>query len=297
MEQVHSSTSSSDIMKSYKFTIFTPCYNGAKTIKRVFDSVESQDYHNFEWIIVNDGSKDDSDTVIRSLIESSPVKERINYISQTNIGKHRTWNKVVDLAAGDVFVPADCDDGFVPHTLSYFNAKINEIAATGPNGDLHACKYSGINVCVYNPETKQPIGSPYPKDGLISDNLELNFKYKVKGEHWGCIRTDLLRRYKFPEINGHFFVETRIWYALALDGYKVMCFNKLLRAYYHEETSLCNDIASRRDPARAYMVLRFSLWLIANGWFRVAALNFVGALRLLMMPIKAIVRMMLCVMR
>ena len=47
-------------MKNYKFTIFTPCYNGENTIERVFESVSNQTYTNFEWIIVNDGSKDNS---------------------------------------------------------------------------------------------------------------------------------------------------------------------------------------------------------------------------------------------
>ena len=43
-------------MRNYSFTIFTPCYNGARTIKRVFDSVFSQTYENYQWIIINDGS-------------------------------------------------------------------------------------------------------------------------------------------------------------------------------------------------------------------------------------------------
>ncbi len=47
-------------MKNYKFTIFTPCYNGAETIHRVFESVAKQTYKNYEWIIVYDGSTDNS---------------------------------------------------------------------------------------------------------------------------------------------------------------------------------------------------------------------------------------------
>lgn len=73
-------------MINYKFTIFTPCYNGAKTIKRVFDSVESQTYSNFEWIIVNDGSTDQSDIVIRNLIEKSKIKDKIKYFNTKEHG-------------------------------------------------------------------------------------------------------------------------------------------------------------------------------------------------------------------
>ena len=56
-------------MKNYFFTIFTPCYNGENTIERVFQSVDSQTYLNYEWIIINDGSKDESQKKIESLIK------------------------------------------------------------------------------------------------------------------------------------------------------------------------------------------------------------------------------------
>lgn len=56
---------------NYKFTVFTPVYNGAATIHRVFESMKNQTYGNWEWIIINDGSTDDSDSVIKSLIDSN----------------------------------------------------------------------------------------------------------------------------------------------------------------------------------------------------------------------------------
>lgn len=131
-------------MMNFKITIFTPCYNGGNTIQRVFDSVENQTYNNFEWIIVNDGSKDNSDVIIQNLIKKSPIKDKIKYISQNNLGKHRTWNKVVDLSTGEFFVPADADDSFIPITLEYFNRKINELIDAYGNIE----KFSGINVCL-----------------------------------------------------------------------------------------------------------------------------------------------------
>lgn len=245
-------------MNNYKFTIFTPCYNGAKTIKRVFDSVEAQTYTDFEWIIVNDGSKDNSDSVIRDLIGRSPVKSKIRYIVQENMGKHRTWNKVVDLARGGVFLPADADDSFLPETLEYFNRRLNEVADRFGSID----NFSGINVCVYDPITGNLHGTPYPENGMISDNVELTFRYKIRGEHWGCIRTELLKKYKFPEIKGHFYTESRLWFYLAKLGYKVVCYNDCLRAYFYEETSLTHSTKIKWDFNRNAMMLRFHIWVI-----------------------------------
>lgn len=245
-------------MTNYKFTIFTPCYNGAKTIKRVFDSVEAQTYTDFEWIIVNDGSKDNSDFVIRELINRSPVKNKIRYIVQENIGKHRTWNNVVDLAEGEAFLPADADDSFLPETLEYFNERLNEVVDRFGSID----KFSGINVCVYDPLTGKMYGTPYPENGMVSDNVELAYRYRVVGEHWGCIRTELLKKYKFPEVRGHFYTESRLWFYLAKLGYKVVCYNDCLRAYFYEDTSLTHSANSKWDFGRNAMMLRFHLWVI-----------------------------------
>ena len=45
--------------------------------------------------------------------------------------------------------------------------------------------YSGINVCCRDPQTNDIIGTPYPKDGMESDNIELDLKHHIQGEHWG----------------------------------------------------------------------------------------------------------------
>lgn len=252
-------------MKNFLFTIFTPCYNGEKTIHRVFKSVESQTYNNFEWIIVNDGSKDNSDEVIRNLIDKSFVRDKIRYISQDNLGKHRTWNKVIDLSNGDFFLPADADDSFIPDTLECFNRRINEVMENFGSFE----NFSGINVCVYDPQSGELHGTPYLKEGLISDNVELAYRYRMKGEHWGCIRTDLLKKYKFPEIKGHFYTENRLWFLLAKEGYKVACYNDCLRAYYNEASSLTHNISYKWNLNRNVMMLRFHFWVIFNLGMRV----------------------------
>lgn len=246
-------------MADFKFTIFTPCYNGANTIKRVFDSVESQTYTNFEWIIINDGSMDNSDEVIRGLMEKSPVRSKITYLVQPNLGKHRAWNRAVDMATGELFLSADADDSFLPNTLDYFNREMLKLAN---GGSLQSCKYSGVNVCVYDPETMNMVGSPYPYDGLVSDNIELAYKYNIRGEHWGIVRTDLLRKNKFPDGKGHFWSEGRIWFSFALQGYKVVCFNECLRARYYEPDSLVHNKGYVYDKDTNLMYMQNYLWTI-----------------------------------
>lgn len=259
---------------NFKFTIFTPCYNGEHTISRVFQSMEAQTYTNFEWIIINDGSKDNSDIVIKGLIEVSPIKEKIVYLSQHNQGKHIILNQAVDMAESDWFYIADCDDTIKPYTLEFFNDKAILLIEDSPYnyaiGGGKNCQYlkdsAFVAICAncYNPETDEVIGDPFP-DGLISDYIEEKIKLKLRGEHMGINRTDVLKQYKMPEVKGHFYTEARLWMALAVDGYKQLYFNENLRAYYYTEGSLTNSsLASRLDPNRVYMYLCFTIWEICH---------------------------------
>lgn len=238
-----------------KFTIFTPCYNGAHTIHRVFKSVETQTFYDFEWIIVNDGSTDDSHNIIQELIAKSPIKDKIIYKTQENSGKHITWNRVIKIAKGEWFIPADCDDSFIPETLAFFNDKLESNANV---------KLSGINVCCFNPDNGERIGSMYPHNGILSNNIELDYKYNIEGEHWGCINKELLASIPFPEVKGHFFGENYLWYSITKKGYMVACYNDMLRGYYFEANSLCNNKEYRRDPDKIYMGMYLAFWKLFN---------------------------------
>lgn len=274
-------------MKNYKFTIFTPCYNGANTLHRVFDSIKYQTYDNWEWIIVNDGSTDSSHEIITRLIKTMPIElqKKVKYIKQNNIGKHITWNKVIKIATGDFFLPADCDDSFLPETLAFFNKAANE--------ERELKSLSGYNVCCYDPNTSKIIGTPFPKDGMLTNNIELQYKYRIKGEHWGCQRLDLLKQYKFPEYKGHFYPENYIWFSFAKDGYYARCFNKALRAYYYEPTSLCNNKVYKFNRNKSIVDLHYSWWVCKNISSIVIKYSLISYIYLYVNLIKAVIKLLL----
>ena len=68
-------------------TILTPTYNRAKLLNRLYQSLCLQTVQNFEWIIVNDGSKDNTDEIVHTFISENKIN--INYLKQKNGGKHR----------------------------------------------------------------------------------------------------------------------------------------------------------------------------------------------------------------
>lgn len=89
-------------MKKIKLTVFTPSYNRAHTLPRLYESLKQQSNQNFEWLIVDDGSSDDTKSLVESFINEQILS--IRYIKQENAGKQAAWNNAVLNARGSYFV-------------------------------------------------------------------------------------------------------------------------------------------------------------------------------------------------
>ena len=81
-----------------EITIFTPVYNRAYCLKKLYDSLKEQTWKDFEWVIVNDGSTDYSDELIKTFIEEKRIKIQYRYVK--NHGKHNAINIGVEMAQG-----------------------------------------------------------------------------------------------------------------------------------------------------------------------------------------------------
>ena len=91
-------------------TIFTPTYNRAKFLPRAFEALKRQTLKDFLWMIIDDGSTDNTEDVINEFKKKS--KFPIRYIKQSNNGKHIAFNRAVEVAQGEFFATVDSDDDF-----------------------------------------------------------------------------------------------------------------------------------------------------------------------------------------
>ena len=180
---------------SFTFTVFTPAYKCEKTIYRVWESLKVQTFRDFEWIIVDDASPDNLQEVIASLKKEHSDFPIVSLRHHVNRGKHVAWNLALKHAKGVFFIPADADDSFVPDTLETFVKLWQDIPKSKRKN------YSGINVLCKDPYTNKLVGNEYPKAPLLTNNLELKYKYKIIGEKWGMIKTEVLKKYTFPELD------------------------------------------------------------------------------------------------
>lgn len=108
-------------MHNYKYSIIIPVYNTEDYLKACLDSVKNQSYKNFEAIIVNDGSTDNSEAIINEYLND----ERFIYIKQDNMGVSIARNNGVLKASGDFLTFLDSDDYLDLDCLKIVNNNID----------------------------------------------------------------------------------------------------------------------------------------------------------------------------
>jgi len=226
-------------MYKFSFSIFTPVYNRGEEVKRVFDSLTKQTYKDFEWIVVNDGSTDNTDEVVKEIIEIADFN--ITYICfEHNSGKHVAQNRAVDVAKGELFAPLDSDDYIVPNALEILWNAWNDIPVSERKDN------SGVGVHCMD-QNGNMIGTPYPAERVISNDLEMVFNYKIKGEKWGVIRTDIMQQFKNEEVKGHFLSESTVWYRIARTYSKKLYLQQCLRIYEVHDDSVTKKMKNAFD--------------------------------------------------
>lgn len=244
-------------------TVFTPCYNVANTIQEVAKCVNDQSFKSFEWIIYNDGSNDDSDTVIRKIIGEYPHLNIVYMNPGVNRGKHIAWNRALDIARGELFICADADDPFEKDSFQFFYDRWCEV-----RDDESCCGILGL---VDSLETGEMHAGKWPNDGWKTNFLDFSLRHGIDGETWGVTRTDILKKRKFPEIYNGYFGEHYIWHALAVMGYNYRCYNKITRHY--RTTSVAGITASknrrRKRPQQSQIGLITALWDLkyTSSWY------------------------------
>lgn len=108
-----------------KITVFTPTYNRGNLLRCVYESLQKQTYKDFEWVIVDDGSTDETERIVTEL--KNEAKFPIIYKKKKNEGKHIAINEGCCLARGEWFFIVDSDDYLTDDALDAVNYYSNKI--------------------------------------------------------------------------------------------------------------------------------------------------------------------------
>lgn len=185
-------------------TIFTPTYNRGYILSNLYESLKRQTCKNFEWLVVDDGSTDNTSELFRKWIHNADFP--IRYFRQENSGKHVAINLGVQKAAGELFFIVDSDDCLEDFAIEYILAYSETIREDCAGLCFHRCSMD-----------RHIIGSPFPQKIMFATSLDMSYKYKVKGDRAEVFRTDILRNYAFPTFkNENFIPEALIWNRISM---------------------------------------------------------------------------------
>jgi glycosyltransferase involved in cell wall biosynthesis len=192
-------------MNTPMITVFVPTYNRAHLLGRVFESLKAQTFKNFEWVIVDDGSRDNTSDLVEGWQQDSPFE--IRYLRKTNGGKHTAINPGVDMARGEYMVILDSDDWLAPNALE----RLLELWYEIPDHQL----YSGVVGLCAHPDGRV-IGNRFPLDVFDSNAVDLMHTHQVSGDKISLSRLDVMREFPFPfqDLRG-LVTEALVWNRIA----------------------------------------------------------------------------------
>jgi glycosyltransferase involved in cell wall biosynthesis len=234
-------------MNRIDFTVFTATYNRANTLFKLYESLCQQTNQNFEWVIVDDGSSDNTEDFIKKLIVKSCLQ--IKYVKQDNGGKHRAINKGVQMASGELFFIVDSDDYLLPNSLETISKYWKQVNTNS--------KFAGV------------AGKKILKNGnAIGDNLrteildcsiiERRYKFNISGDKAEAILTSVMKKYPFPDFpNENFCAEGLIWNRISLEK-KLRFFDKAVYVCEYLDDGLSKNSIKNRKTNSNYTLLFYS---------------------------------------
>lgn len=201
-------------------TIFTPAYNRAHTIGRTYESLCNQACKDFEWLIVDDGSTDNTHQLVNSWIKEGKIS--IRYIYQESQGMHGAHNTAYDNITTELNTCIDSDDYMPDDAVE----KIIGLWKSLSNEERNY--YAGIIGLDIDNKKKKVIGKDFPK-GLKDTTLSGYYNNGGTGDKKLVYRTDIVNQYpRYPIFKGEKYVGLAVLYTMIDQNYKLLVLNEPL---------------------------------------------------------------------
>lgn len=196
-------------------TIFTPTYNREMLLNRLYKSLSEQTSKDFEWLIVDDGSTDNTGKIVEDWIHESLIS--IRYIYQPNGGKMRAHNKGVLNSSTELFFCVDSDDYLVSDAVE----QIILLWRENYNEQL-----AGIVAMRGFDEFTTMTGCQLPE--ISQSTLSNIYRNGFKGDTALIFKTKILKNYLFPEIENEKFITEKYIYDQIDQEYELLVCNKIV---------------------------------------------------------------------
>lgn len=219
-----------------KITVFTPTYNRAYIIEKLYRSLQRQTFRDFEWLIVDDGSSDNTAEVVAAW-QREGNDFPIRYYKKENGGKCRAINYGVDRAEGELFFNVDSDDYLTDDALEKVSSWVDTLPKDG-----NFCGVVGNLGTAPDRTPNTPLEGPY-RDATLLERYADYAKHPIDGERAPVFFTQIQKKYRYPEFDGEKFVTPAVtWNRMAHDGYKVRVFDDIIWVYEYQADGLTANV-------------------------------------------------------
>lgn len=226
--------------------IFTPTYNRSYCLAELFNSLARQTMTCFNWLIVDDGSTDNTEELVSSFMEQAPF--RITYIKQPNGGKQRAWNAAVEVCDSELFMCVDSDDVVPDNLVSTIVGRWSQV-----RGDNQIAGMIGL--CGRDEKTALSGGMP---SGVTRTTMwDLYYRYGHKGDTAQVYRTCILREFPFEVEPGEKFIaETFVFHQIDQKYNLLVIDEVLIIREYLEDGYTANVRKITRNNPVGYLKLK-----------------------------------------
>ena len=203
-----------------KLSILTATYNRAKFLEKLYksilDNIETSNLK-AEWIIINDGSTDNTEEIIEKFVLENKIE--IKYLYQENSGKMAAINRGMEEVTGELVVDCDSDDFFAINAFKVIEQKALNLLE---NERLYA-------LCFLKQDFKGNIsGKKFDINNTESTMFDLYFKQDIQGEKVLVFNTKIRKKFKHElEENEKFITEARMYHKMD-EKYNIFCINEVI---------------------------------------------------------------------
>lgn len=237
-------------------TVFTPTYNRAYTIHKCYESLKRQTCKDFEWLIIDDGSTDNTRELIEVWINET-TEFKISYIYQENQGMHGAHNTAYENITTELNVCIDSDD-YMPHDA------IEKIKNTWEKvrDDKNISGIAGLDAY----ENGEVIGMKFPDYLKRSSLFDFFYNKGIKGDKKLVYRTELTKKYPYPVYKGEKYVGLAYKYYKLDEEYELALINDVLCIVeYMEDGSSLNMFKQYRKNPRGWCFYRIENLKLSKG--------------------------------
>lgn len=206
-------------------TVFTPAYNRAHTIGRTYKSLCSQKCKDFVWLIVDDGSTDNTAELVKDWISKDNGFE-IQYIYKENGGMHTAHNVAYRNIHTEINTCIDSDDALSENAVEKIINKWNQVKSKG---------YAGIIALDANMNTGKVIGKGFSKD-MTETTLSGYYASGGSGDKKLIYRTDIINSVpEYPVFDNEKYLALAYKYKLIDQKYKLAVLNEVVCDVEYQE--------------------------------------------------------------